>query len=76
MNYISIDNIAGDDNGLSVNEKFLASYVELLRDIILSVVPFKKVYIDIIGPIVGTSVGPGTVISFCKGKEVTIEGKE
>ncbi len=50
--------------------------VELLRDIILSVVPFKKVYIDIIGPIVGTSVGPGTVISFCKGKEVTIEGQE
>ena len=31
--YITIDNIAGDDNGLSVNEKFLASYVELLRDI-------------------------------------------
>ena len=31
--YISIDNIAGDDNGLSVNEKFLESYVKLLRDI-------------------------------------------
>lgn len=31
--YISIDNIAGDDNGLSVNEKFLESYVNLLRDI-------------------------------------------
>ena len=31
--YISIDNIAGDDNGLSVNEKFLESYVSLLRDI-------------------------------------------
>ncbi len=31
--YISIDNIAGDDNGLSVNEKFLESYVALLRDI-------------------------------------------
>ena len=31
--YISIDNIAGDDNGLSVNEKFLESYVALLREI-------------------------------------------
>ncbi|MBR5859692.1 MAG: YicC family protein [Clostridia bacterium] len=31
--YISIENIAGDDNGLSVNEKFLESYVSLLRDI-------------------------------------------
>ena len=31
--YISIDNISGDDNGLSVNEKFLESYVSLLRDI-------------------------------------------
>ncbi len=31
--YISIDNIQGDDNGLSVNEKFLESYVALLRDI-------------------------------------------
>ncbi len=31
--YVSIDNIAGDDNGLAVNEKFLESYVALLRDI-------------------------------------------
>lgn len=31
--YISIENIAGDDNGLSVNEKFLESYVALLREI-------------------------------------------
>ena len=31
--YISIENIAGDDNGLAVNEKFLESYVKLLREI-------------------------------------------
>lgn len=31
--YISIDNISGDDHGLSVNESFLESYVALLRDI-------------------------------------------
>ncbi len=31
--YIFIDKIEGDDNGLSVNEKFLESYVKLLREI-------------------------------------------
>lgn len=31
--YIFIDKIEGDDNGLSVNEKFLESYVALLRNI-------------------------------------------
>ena len=31
--YVTIENIAGDDGGLSVNESFLAHYVELLRDI-------------------------------------------
>ncbi len=31
--YIFIDKIEGDDNGLSVNEKFLESYVALLRQI-------------------------------------------
>jgi hypothetical protein len=37
---------------------------------------FKEVKIGTIGPIVGASVGPGTIIAFCFGKEVTIEGKE
>ena len=31
--YVTIENIAGDDGGLSVNESFLSHYVELLRDI-------------------------------------------
>ncbi len=31
--YIFIDKIEGDDNGLSINEKFLESYVALLRQI-------------------------------------------
>ena len=31
--YVTIENIAGDDGGLSINESFLAHYVELLRDI-------------------------------------------
>ena len=50
--------------------------VELLRDEILKIAPFKKVTISTIGPIVGASVGPGTVIAFCYGKEVLIEGNE
>ena len=47
-----------------------------LRDAILDIAPFETVHIDTIRPIVGASVGPGTVIAYCFGKEVTIEGKE
>lgn len=50
--------------------------IELLKDEILKIAPFKKVTISTIGPIVGASVGPGTVIAFCYGTEVTIEGNE
>lgn len=49
---------------------------ENLRDIILGVAPFKNVVMGPIGPIVGASVGPGTLIAFCFGKEVMIEGNE
>lgn len=48
----------------------------LLRDEITKIIPFKEVYLNYIGPIVGASVGPGTVIAFCEGKEVTVEGGE
>ena len=50
--------------------------VQRVKDAILAVAPFKEVYINTIAPIVGASVGPGTVIAYCYGKEVTIEGKE
>lgn len=49
---------------------------ELLVAEILRQAPFKKVTVNTIGPIVGASVGPGTVIAFCLGKEVLIEGNE
>lgn len=49
---------------------------EALRDEILKAVPFKNVHMGCIGPIVGASVGPGTVIAFCYGKEVTVEGRD
>lgn len=47
-----------------------------LRDVILSIAPFENVVIDVIRPIVGASVGPGTVIAFCFGTEVMVEGNE
>lgn len=50
--------------------------IEQLKDEILKVASFADVHIEPIGPIVGASVGPGTIIAFCYGKEVTIEGKE
>jgi DegV family protein with EDD domain len=48
----------------------------ILRDEILRRAQFKEVIFGYIGPIVGASVGPGTVIAFTFGKEVTIEGNE
>ena len=49
---------------------------ELLKEEILKLAEFKNIHIGVIGPIVGASVGPGTVIGFCFGTEVTIEGNE
>lgn len=48
---------------------------EAIRDMIMSEVPFKDSYINYIAPIVGASVGPGTLGIYFVGKEVTIEGK-
>lgn len=45
------------------------------KEEIMSVVPFKDCVLSYIAPIVGASVGPGTIISFCYGKEVTIQGE-
>ena len=53
----------------------LASAEELKEDI-FNLVKFKDVYINYIGPIVGASVGPGTIIASFKGKEMTIVGKD
>ena len=50
--------------------------VELVKAEILKRAPFKNVIVSTIGPIVGASVGPGTVIVFCHGTEVMIEGNE
>ena len=46
------------------------------RDAIMEKVPFKDCYINYIAPIVGASVGPGTVDVYFVGKEVTVKGGE
>ncbi|MBR4867779.1 MAG: DegV family protein, partial [Clostridia bacterium] len=48
---------------------------EQVRDLILQRAPFANVHIDYITPIVGSCVGPGTIIVFCYGKEVTVQGE-
>lgn len=66
----------GDFETLYISHADCLEDAELLRDEILKVAPFRKTVMGVIRPIVGASVGPGTVIAFCYGKEVTIEGNE
>ncbi len=65
-----------EEQCLYLSHADVSDSIEQLRDEILKLAPFAGVHIDVIGPIVGASVGPGTIIAFCYGKEVTIEGKE
>ncbi len=66
----------GNYDNLFISHADCLEDAELLKAEILKMAPFKKVTMGIIGPIVGASVGPGTVIAYCVGKEVTIEGNE
>jgi len=65
-----------------VYDELFVSHADCLEDAnllveeILKHAPFQKVTVSTIGPIVGASVGPGTVIAFCLGNEVLIEGNE
>lgn len=45
---------------------------EFIKEHILKEIPCKGVYTNYIGPIIGASVGPGTIIVYYMGKEVTI----
>lgn len=48
----------------------------ILKDLILQAQSFQEIRVANIGPIVGASVGPGTVAAFVFGKEETIEGND
>lgn len=59
---------------LFVSHADAQAQAQALAQQITDTVPFKDVYINTIAPIVGASVGPGTIIAFCFGKEVQLEG--
>lgn len=42
---------------------------ELLKEEMIKLMNPKEVVIDFMGPVIGASVGPGTLITFCKGKK-------
>ena len=64
------------------NQTIYISHADTLEDAtfvkehILKEVNCKEVFIDYICPIVGSSVGPGTIIVFYQGETVTIVGEE
>ena len=49
---------------------------EFLKEHIVNEIHPKDVIIDYLGPIIGSTTGPGTVATFFYGKEVTIVGEE
>ncbi len=71
-----IDAANGNYDTLYLSHADCVEEIEALRDEILKLADFKKVITGVIGPIVGASVGPGTVVAYVVGKEVTIEGRE
>ncbi|MBR3838461.1 MAG: DegV family protein [Clostridia bacterium] len=68
--------IDSENQTLYISHADCIEEANVLRQEILKLAKFKDVYVNYIGPIVGASVGPGTLIAYCVGKEVTIEGKE
>ena len=71
-----IAEVTESDECLYISHADCLEDAELLKEKVLEVYPFKNVVIGTIGPIVGSCVGPGTIIAFCFGKEVTVEGRE
>ncbi len=71
-----VDAADGNYDTLLISHADCEQDAKLLCEEILKRAEFKEVIFGYIGPIVGASVGPGTVISFTFGKEVTVEGTE
>ena len=63
-----------EDQILYISHADNAEQAIAVRDAIMAEVPFKDSHLGIIGPIVGASVGPGTISIYVIGKEVTVEG--
>ena len=41
-----------------------------LREKLMSEIGFKDAYVNFIGPIIGSSIGPGAICAFCFGKKM------
>ena len=65
-----------ESNTLYIAHADCPEEAEALKNAILSRCSFQEVRTGVVGPIVGASVGPGTVAAFILGKEVTIEGND
>ena len=63
--------IAPEEQTLFISHADCLEEAESLRDEIMGLKRFKDCHINTIAPIVGASVGPGTVIAFYVGDEVT-----
>ncbi len=72
--YLSEHVINPEDQTLYISHADSLESAEAVKKEILAVAPFKNVFIHYIAPIVGASVGPGTIIAFYLGKEVMEEG--
>lgn len=48
---------------------------EFVKEELKKIGPVKEIFVGDIGPIVGASTGPGTVCTYCYGKEVTVVGE-
>lgn len=70
-NDVAVNVIDPEDQTLYISHADCIEDAELLRDEITKAVKFKDCYINTIAPIVGASVGPGTIIAFYVGTEVT-----
>jgi len=44
-----------------------------VKDQIMQEVPFKSAYVNWLGPIIGSTTGPGTIGIYCFGDEVTVQ---
>lgn len=70
------DTMTEESDTLYISHADNPQEAEALKNAILSRCAFKDIRIGTVGPIVGASVGPGTVAAFVYGKEVTIEGND
>ena len=66
--YFIENNIIEDDDPIFISHANCLEETEMLIDMIKEVKPNNKVYVNYIGPIIGSHTGQGTIALFYKGK--------